>query len=46
MNLKYLALLGVVPLMLFGFDNVLAEESQNIQVEVKYNNGDRAIFTE
>ena len=37
-------MLGIVPLMLFGFDNVFAEESQNIQVEVKYNNGDRADF--
>ena len=44
MNLKYLTLLGIVPLILFGFDNVFAEESQNIQIEVKYNNGDRADF--
>ena len=35
MNLKYLGLLGIIPLILFGFDNVFAEESQNIQIEVK-----------
>ncbi|QDI88133.1 hypothetical protein Nisw_00605 [Candidatus Nitrosopumilus sp. SW] len=44
MNLKYLLLFGIVPLLLFGFDNANAENSQTIQVEVKYTNGDRADF--
>ncbi|AFS80802.1 hypothetical protein NKOR_04570 [Candidatus Nitrosopumilus koreensis AR1] len=34
----------MVPLIVFAFDNVYAEESQTIQVEIKYTNGDRADF--
>ncbi|MHA7733931.1 polysaccharide deacetylase family protein [Nitrosopumilus sp. S6] len=44
MNLKYLPLLGIIPLLVFGFDVANAEESQTIKVEVKYTNGDRADF--
>ena len=44
LNLKYLMLFAILPMILFGFSDIYAEESQNLQVEVKYTNGDRADF--
>ena len=37
-------LFAILPMILFGFSDIYAEESQNLQVEVKYTNGDRADF--
>jgi len=43
-NSKYLILIGIIPLLVISYDSAYAEELETIQVEIKYNNGDRADF--
>lgn len=45
MNLKYFVLVGIVCLIVIPISDSFSEESETIQVEIKYTNGDRADHT-